>query len=144
MEVATSHRRSENRGQAFLLQLATRGMILPRDVRVFVCPRDPGHSRVDDPEFPKKLQSVDLRNPDPALTSYAVRDFARQPIAPHASGKEPWVLCPWHRDGIPVLYDDGSVVFHRREDLGLRPGESLVLGPDAKSELLRKFLPLQR
>ena len=41
---------------------------------------------------------------------------------------------------VSVLWDDGSVVFMTREDLGLGPDDPIATGPESKSEFLRMFV----
>jgi hypothetical protein len=80
---------------------------------------------------------VDLQNPARELCSYAGRDFATLPIDPDDETPHPIGACVHHRDGAVVAFDDGTVSFMERAELGLTPDDDIVCGPESKSPILR-------
>ena len=133
------------RGPAFLLEAYRFGFVERGKERVFLCPDDPQSKRLAEPEFREAYAHIDPKNPDPGLLSYAVRDFERFPLPSSSRGPhEPLALCPWHEGSVNVLYDDSAVEILTAAELGLAPGEPIVLGPSAKSDFLKQFLPLGR
>ena len=79
------------------------------------------------------------------LGSYAVRDFQRCPIVECAKNL---ILCDrqgadgrtmHHENVIVVASDMGQVEWLTRADLGIPPGEPIVVGPDSPCPLLRVF-----
>ncbi len=76
-----------------------------------------------------------------AVCSYAVRDFTRYPLDPNST--RPQIIAAdadvHHRDGLNVLWDDGSVQFLDRMYLNLAPDEPIVVGPDSPHPELRKL-----
>ena len=84
---------------------------------------------------------------------YAVRDVERAPIDPSRAADEPIVAClglvakferwrPPHGDSVLILFADGSVRELTWDDLDLDGagevgGPEVVVGPDARSPLLR-------
>ena len=49
-----------------------------------------------------------------------------------------------HRGGINVLFDNGTTRFLDREELGLGPDDPIVVGPDAKHEMLRQVVTVSQ
>ena len=126
-------------GTSWLLQLRVDGDVLEGDEELFLCPNDPARGRLEEAGFRKGYDRIDLERPDPDQCSYSVRDQRRHPLAADSPRKEPLAACPWHQDGVPILYHDGSVVFRDRSWLGLSRDEPIVLGPGASHEALRVF-----
>ena len=137
-------------GAAMLLQTYTLGMIRKGDERVFLCPGDVsirGQS-IDDAEFKKRYETIDLDHIDPLTCSYAGRNRKLYRILPDAREKQAWACdCQGddgrsghHKSGLNVLFDDNSVVFMDHESLGLQPEDPIVVGPDSNQEMLKQFI----
>ena len=137
-------------GAAMLLNVYKLGMIRKGDERVFLCPGDIiiRGQNIDDPEFRKKYEAIDLDHVDPLLCSYAGRNRKLYKILPDAREKQAWACdCQGddgrtghHKGGLNVLYDDASVVFMDRESLGLQPEDPIIVGNESTHELLRQFI----
>lgn len=137
-------------GAAMLLQTYKLGLIRKGDERVFICPGDViirGQS-LDDPEFKKRYDSIDLDHVDPIMCSYAGRNRKLYPIRPDSREKQAYACdCQGdtgrdghHKGGLNVLFDDNSVVFMDHESLGLQPEDPIVVGVDSSQELLKQFI----
>lgn len=136
-------------GAAMLLQTYKLGLIRKGDEKVFICPGDRiiRGQDLDNPEFLKRYETIDLANVDPLLISYAGRNRKLYPIRPDSREKQAWACdCQGddgrtghHQGGLNVVYDDGSVVFVDTEALGLGPDDPIVIGPDSTVELLKQF-----
>jgi hypothetical protein len=81
------------------------------------------------------------------LGSYAVRDFERCPVDAANTEKQP-ILCdrqgadgrtPHHKNTILIAFANGDVQKWSREQLGVAPGEPIVVGPDSPIPMLRVF-----
>jgi hypothetical protein len=117
---------------------------------VFLCPGDiqiRGQT-LDDADFKKRYENIDLDHIDPMTISYAGRNRKLYPLRPDAKEKEAYACdCQGdtgrdghHRGGLNVLYDDNSVVFTDNQALGLLPEDPVVVGPDSNQEMLKKFI----
>jgi prepilin-type N-terminal cleavage/methylation domain-containing protein len=136
-------------GSAMLLQTYTLGLVRRGDERVFICPGDVmiRGQNLDDPDFKKRFEKIDLNHVDALICSYAGRNRKVHPILPASNEKQAWACdCQGdngrtghHKGGLNVLYDDGSVVFLDHEALGLNPEEDIVVGAESTSEILQKF-----
>ncbi len=138
-------------GAAMLLQTYKLGLIRKGDESVFICPGDPRQQNLADPDILKRFASVDLDNIDPEICSYAGRNRKAFPLKLDSREKEPWAVdcngpdgrTSHHADGVNCLYDDGSVRFLDREDLGiLNQEEEIVVGEESSNETLKKFTVL--
>ena len=117
------------------------------DQDALACPRDPDLLPVDAELL--RLWSVAPLDRLPAdSVSYAVRDFARFPLDQNAVTPE-IIACdrqgrdgrtPHHRDGICVLYANGTAAFVASEDLGFEIGAPVIVGPDSPNPELRKLV----
>ncbi len=118
------------------------------DEMLFICPGDQYALVPDTPEGRARYDVPDLRQLEPLteLVSYAVRDFERFPVA--ADDETAWILCDrqgphgrnaHHRDGLVVGFADGSSAFLTRAELGLAPGEPIVVGAASVHPELRKL-----
>ena len=133
-----------------LLQTYKLGMIRKGDERAFLCPGDIiiRGQNIDDAEFKKRYETIDLDHIDPLTCSYAGRNRKLYPLRPDAKEKEAWACdCQGddgrsghHKGGLNVLFDDNSVVFTDHEALGLQPEDPIVVGPDSTQEMLKKFI----
>ncbi len=116
-------------GSAMLLNVYKLGMIRKGDEKVFLCPGDiiGRDQNLDDPDFRKLYDNIDLANFDPLIISYAGRNKKQYPIRPDSREKQAWACdCQGqdqrtghHQGGLNVLYDDGSAVFMDMEALGI-------------------------
>jgi prepilin-type N-terminal cleavage/methylation domain-containing protein len=150
MERSTSKGLGTRGGAALLLQTYKLGMIRKGDERAFLCPGDViiRGQNIDDAEFRKRYESIDLDHIDPLTCSYAGRNRKLYPIRPDAREKQAWACdCQGddgrtghHKGGLNVLFDDSSVVFTDHESLGLQPEDPIVVGPDSTQELLKQFI----
>lgn len=134
------------RGSAMFLAWRKRGRI---DEKLLRCPDDPDLRRLDDATR-KAYDDVDLSNTPDDLCSYAVRDIERYPLPAGVSVYKEIIACcrcgrdgrsPHHRrDVVNVLFAEGDVQAMFPEELGFAPGEPVVVGPESKSEMLRKVI----
>jgi prepilin-type N-terminal cleavage/methylation domain-containing protein len=143
-------------GSAMLLNLLKNGSTRKGEESIFLCPGDTisRGQNLSDPEFRKKYESFTLDAFDPLLTSYAGRNRKQYPLRFDSNEKlELAVDCQGsdgatghHRNGVNVLYDDGSVTFLDREALEMtaNPDEPIVVGPSSSHEILRKFCVFEK
>jgi hypothetical protein len=132
----------------FLSWRAKREEIRGGQESVLRCPGDPSLLPTDDPGFVAAYDKVDLANPRTDLCSYAVRDFTHFPLRDPTSSLRAIACCrqgldgrtPHHRGGICVAFADGTARFVGAAELGLKPGEPIVVGPDSPTELLRPLI----
>ena len=136
-------------GSAMLLQAYTLRLIRKGDERVFLCPGDiiiRGQS-LDDADFRKRYESIDLNKIDPLIISFAGRNRKLHPIKPDSGEKEGWGCdCQGdngrdghHQRGVNILYDDGSVLFVDNEALGVAPEDPIVVGTESTIPELGKY-----
>ncbi|MCE9638064.1 MAG: hypothetical protein K8T90_20375 [Planctomycetes bacterium] len=110
---------------------------------MLLCPNDPGAADAEKRETRALYDSVDLDHPAPGLCSYAVRDFAKFPLAASKDAAEPIAVCLHHAEtllvrGVAVVaYSDGRAAFVGYEELGISEGSELIVGPRSKSAVLR-------
>jgi prepilin-type N-terminal cleavage/methylation domain-containing protein len=141
-------------GAAMLLQTyRPLGMIKKGDERVFLCPGDVigRQQNIDDPEFRKRYETLDLDHIDPVLCSYAGRNTKLYPFKADSDEKQAWACdCQGddgrtghHKGGLNVLYEDGSVRFMDRESLGLGADDAIVVGTESTQKLLMQFIVAQ-
>ena len=95
-----------------------------------------------------RYDDIDLEDPPSDVCSYMVRAFRAYPLNPEAEEKQ-IIACdrngpshdiPHHKDGLNVVYEDGSVKFRDREWLGISPKAPIVVGPDAENAELGKVI----
>jgi hypothetical protein len=121
----------------FLEWRSTTSEIKRGNEKALICPGDV-LARLPETEDDKKAwDRVDLDHAPRNLCSYAVRDFARFPLAPNAPDKAPIAACLNHKGGAVVLFDAGDVQFVPFEELGVQSHDEMTVGPDSKSPLLR-------
>ena len=80
--------------------------------------------------------------------SYAVRDFKRFPLDPNSKELEiiacdrmgPEGRTSHHRDGLCVLFSNGSMKFMDRAALGIDPWGEFTVGPDSTHSELKKVV----
>ena len=134
-------------GSAMLLQTYTLGMIRKGDEKVFLCPGDPRQQQLDDADFRKRYDAIDLNHIDPDIISYAGRNRKLYPIKSDSREKQAWACdCQGvdgrsghHPGGLNILYDDGSVVFTDHEALGVTVDDPIVIGNESSIPLLKQF-----
>jgi prepilin-type N-terminal cleavage/methylation domain-containing protein len=136
-------------GSAMLLQTYTLGMIKRGDERVFICPGDRiiRGQNLDDPEFKKRYENIDLNRVDPLIISYAGINRKLHPLRPDSKEKQAWGAdCQGedhrsghHQSGLNVLFEDASVLFLDSEALELGPEDPIVIGVESSQKLLQKF-----
>jgi prepilin-type N-terminal cleavage/methylation domain-containing protein len=136
-------------GSAMLLQTYTLGMIRKGDEKVFLCPGDVTSrgQNIDEPDFRKRYDAIDLNHIDPEIISYAGRNRKLYPIKADSREKQAWAAdCQGvdgrtghHPGGLNILYDDGSVVFTDSEALGITPDDPIVIGNESSIPLLKQF-----
>jgi hypothetical protein len=128
--------------------LGADGLVLGNE-RVFFCPGDDSAAPPETPEERRRFHPVDTAALRRAvgLGSYAVRDFEKWPLDEHALEKE-IILCDrqgengrtmHHKGVVVVAFATGDVRSMSREELGLRPDEPIVVGPDSSNAELRKM-----
>jgi hypothetical protein len=129
-------------GKSFVLSPVATGAIDPYDpygLSMFFSPADGVRSlaRVEPGRW-RKLTKETLRagGDVDALTSY-VGPAVRVGTAATEDGRVPLIADLYFEDFVIVGFVDGSVRSLTREDLGLAPGDEWVIGPEAKSDLLR-------
>jgi prepilin-type N-terminal cleavage/methylation domain-containing protein len=137
-------------GAAMLLNMYKLNLIRKGDERVFLCPGDViiRGQNIDDPEFKKRYDTIDLDHVDPLTCSYAGRNRKLYRIDPGSKEKQAYACdcqgddgrSSHHKGGLNVLYDDNSVVFMDHEALGLQPDDPIVVGVDSTQELLKQFI----
>jgi len=140
-------------GSAMLLQTYTLGLIRKGDEKVFLCPGDIiiRGQNLDDQEFRKRYESIDLAKIDPLLISYAGRNRKTHPLRPDSREKQGWAVdCQGddgktghHQGGVNILYDDSSVVFLDNEALGVGLDDPIVVGVDSTIEELKKYVVVE-
>jgi prepilin-type processing-associated H-X9-DG protein len=145
-------------GVALFLSYRRKGFIQREREWIFVCPHDPDAREPTTTADSRSYDTVDLTDAEAlgALCSYAVRDFARFPIADDGTdpetGEVAWIACdrqgkdgrtPHHDDGLNVLFADGAVQFKDRAFLGIAPEDPIIVGPGSPHPELRKmaFVP---
>lgn len=153
VERATGKGLGTRGGAAMLLNVYKIGSIRKGDERVFLCPGDIiiRGQNIDDAEFRKRYESLDLDHVDPLLCSYAGRNRKVHPINPAAREKQAWACdCQGddgrtghHKGGLNVLYDDASVVFMDSESLGLTPEDPIIVGSESTHDLLKQFIVVE-
>ena len=116
--------------------------------QVLTCP---GDTQVRLPQSEAEAEVYDdmaLDNPPDTACSFMGRDFLNHPISAESKSAE-IVACDrqginhrtaHHRDGLNVLYNDGSVQFRDRDYLGVSSDEDIVVGEDSSVEMLRKVV----
>ena len=137
-------------GSAMLLQTYTLGLIKRGDEKVYLCPGDViiRGQNLDDQEFKKRYEHIDLNKIDPLLISYAGRNRKNHKLLPDSRDKQGWgVDCQGddgksghHQGGVNILYEDSSVVFLDNEALGVGVEDPIVVGPDSTIEELQKYI----
>jgi prepilin-type N-terminal cleavage/methylation domain-containing protein len=140
-------------GAAMLLQTYTLGLIRKGDERTFICPGDVviRGQNLDDPEFRKRYDHIDLSKIDPLLISYAGRFRKQHPLRPDSREKQGWAVdCQGddgktghHQGGVNILYDDSSVVFLDTEALGIGTDDPIVVGIDSTIPELQKYVVVE-
>ena len=137
-------------GSAMLLQTYTLGLIRKGDEKVFLCPGDIiiRGQNLDDPEFKKRYETIDLAKIDRLLISYAGRFRKQHPLRPDKNENQGWAVdCQGddgrighHQGGVNILYDDSSVVFLDNEALGVGIDDPIVVGIDSTIPELQKYV----
>jgi prepilin-type N-terminal cleavage/methylation domain-containing protein len=122
---------------------------IPRDKEsVLICPGDQQVLSPDTDEIKDRYDNVDLTNPPNDLCSYAGRDFDTPPWKVDA-GELQIIACDrqgtdgktaHHKDGLNILYDDGSAKFMDREKLGLTNDAQIVVGPESENAKLKMVI----
>jgi prepilin-type N-terminal cleavage/methylation domain-containing protein len=149
MERAVSKGLGTRGGSAMVLQAYTLGLIRKGDEKVFLCPGDIliRGQNLDDPEFKKRYEAIDLNKIDPLTCSYAGRNRKIDPIKPDSREKQGWACdCQGddgrtghHQAGVNMLYDDASVVFLDHEALGIGLDDPVVIGGETTIPQLKPF-----
>ena len=118
---------------------------------VLRCPTDPDMGPLDDLGR-ASYNDVNLAKIPTDLCSYAVRDFSNYPMPAERRGLEPFACCRCgangrtmhHKGGLPVAFDDGTVKFITRAELGIADDAPIVVGPESTSPLLRKLIYISK
>jgi hypothetical protein len=135
--------RSENgpeprSGPALFLAWRKEGRIIKEGQEaIFVCLGDPATAAPNSPGARARYDEADLDGPLGDLCSYAARDFVRFPLARKSPKAQPIAACLHHKDGAMIAFEDGSVRFFTREELGVGSDTEMTVGPDSPAELLR-------
>jgi len=124
-------------GPALLMHYRQKRYIQATREEVLTCPNDPIARPPSTHEEVQAYDMLDLKKSVRPYVSFAVRDFAKYPLSGEVVAAQPIMACIHHESGVNILYDDGGVRFMTHDDLGLEPGESVTVGSDAESELLR-------
>jgi prepilin-type N-terminal cleavage/methylation domain-containing protein len=115
---------------------------------ILLCPGDTGISQVDTPEARAKYNDIDIKNPPTDMCSYAARDFTNHPLS-NESKKLQIVGCDrngpdgrtaHHKNGLNIVFEDGSTNFFEREALGVSGDDPIVVGPDSSNEMLKQVI----
>lgn len=113
---------------------------------ILICPGDGGISPADNPAQVAKYDDIDLKNPPNDMCSYAARDFSTFPLKVESPAVQvigcdrngPDGRTAHHKDGLNIVFEDGSTKFFDREALGITdPKGDIVVGPEATSEQLK-------
>ena len=135
--------RAPRSGPALFLAWRRSGRIRPGQEGVLVCPSDEAVSVPDTAAARRRYDAVDLDHPPADLCSYAVRDFEHFPVDVDSAAPQVLAACVGpggtlrHKNGVNVAFTDGSARFMEREELGLQPGDDILIGPESKAVLLR-------
>lgn len=124
------------------------GLPLGREM-LLMCPGDPDFRlpEVEEDRLPFHPVGAAALRATRGISSYAVRDFEHFPVDPTSTEKQA-ILCDrqgadgrkaHHKDVILVAFAEGDVQKLSREELGVAPGDPIVVGPDSPSPLLRVF-----
>ena len=142
--------RPTHNGVGYFLNFRTgKGRLIAKgQEEVFTCPGDPVIIVPNTPELQAKYDEVDLRDPDDSLCSFMVRDFRAYPLDRESPDLEILAadrqgtdhMTAHHKGGINILYEDGSVKFKDRDELGISEAENIVVGENASNEMLRKLI----
>lgn len=113
-----------------------------------ICPGDQMVLAPDTPELQARYGDVDLTNPPDDLCSYAVRDFTAHPIKADSGALE-IIACDrngldgrtaHHKDGLVIMWSDGSAKFMDQDKLGLTTDAPIVVGPESEQAHLKKVI----
>ncbi len=134
-------------GSAHLAALARLGHLPRERWTALRCPSDPEAASL--PNLADLLTSKDFYLDRPAdldrLGAYAFRNLRRHPFAVDGEG---WLICdrcgadgrtPHHPGGLVVGFADGTVRFVTREELGVSPGEPIIVGFESTHPELRNL-----
>ncbi len=134
----------------FLSFRAKNSWIKKKQEALLICPGDNQAIMPTTPEQQDAYDEIDLSNPRNNMCSYAVRDFTRYPL--FADCEEPQIIAcdrqgldgrtAHHDNGLCVLFDDGSVRFMSRGDLGLARDDPIVVGPGSNHPMLSKVVSI--
>lgn len=138
-------------GATLWLSFRKKGDIKRGQEEVLLCPRDPDVLPIETPEHRAKYDEINLEDPPRNMCSYAARNFTAYPMKAEsidlqvigglrqgANGRT-----QHYADGTILMYEDGSVRFVDREELGLPAEAEIVIGDDSDHELLRTITDVQ-
>lgn len=136
-------------GQALWLSWRVTGKhIKEGQENVLLCPGDPGISPVDTPEAKAAYNDIDLKSPPADMCSYAARDFSAHNLQ-NESKKVQIIGCDrngsdgqtaHHKNGLMIVFDDGSCRFVERDELGITGDDPIVVGPSSSNEWLKQVV----
>jgi hypothetical protein len=115
---------------------------------ILICPGDNGITAADTPEAKARYNDVDLKNPPDDMCSYTARDFTGSPLS-NESPKLQIIACDrngpdgrtaHHKNGLNIVFEDGSASFFEREALGISGDDPIVVGPDSSNEMLKQVI----
>lgn len=115
---------------------------------VLICPGDNGITAADTPEQKAKYNDIDLKNPPNDMCSYAARDFTSFPLKNESASVQivgcdrngPDGHTAHHKNGLNIVFDNGSARFVEREELGVASNADIVVGPEASNDWLKEVV----
>ncbi|MCE9636940.1 MAG: prepilin-type N-terminal cleavage/methylation domain-containing protein [Planctomycetes bacterium] len=136
-------------GQSLWLSWRVKGSkIREGEEGILVCPGDNGITAPATPEDRKKYNDIDLGSPPSDMCSYASRDFGTYPLSNESKSIQligcdrngPDGKTAHHKDGLNIVFDNGSAEFYDREKLGVSPTDPIVVGPESPNETLKQAI----
>jgi len=115
---------------------------------VLICPGDQGIAAADTQAAKDRYDSIDLKSPPNDLCSYAARDFTTFPLK-NESPEVQIIGCDrngptghdtHHKNGLNIVFDNGSARFVEREELNIASKYEIVVGPEATNAWLKQVV----
>ncbi len=126
-------------GPALFLSWRRDGSSIRRgEEKLFICPLDDLAHVPETDEERRAWDDVDLANPPRSLCSYAVRDFDAFPLPDGGSVRsDPIAGCLHHKGVVILAFAEGDAQLVTLDELGLASDDEKIVGPEAKSPVLR-------